>query len=117
MDIIYLNGIRIETIIGIYEWERRTRQTVIVDIEMGTDTTKAAASERIEDTVDYKAVAQRVIAFAGSGEFKLIEAMAEKIAEILLHEFKTPWCRLRLNKPGVVKGARDVGVIIERGRR
>ena len=117
MDIIYLNDIRVETIIGIYEWERRTRQTVVLDIEMGTDIRTAAASDDIVDTLNYKAVAQRVIAYASGSEFHLVETLAEKIAGILLHEFKTPWCRIRLNKQGVVKGVRDIGVIIERGHR
>ena len=116
VDIIYLHEIRIETIIGVYEWERRSPQTVIVDIELGTDIRTAAATERIKDTVDYKAVAQRIIAYTRGSEFRLLETLAEKIAEILLHEFKSPWCRLRLNKLGVVKGVRDVGVIIERSR-
>ncbi|MBF8268985.1 MAG: dihydroneopterin aldolase [Gammaproteobacteria bacterium] len=117
MDIIYLNAIRIEAIIGIYEWERRARQTVILDIEMGTDVRVAAASDNLNDTLDYKAVAQRIIAYASGSEFHLVETLAERIAEILLSEFKSPWCRIRLNKQGVVKGVRDVGVIIERGRR
>ena len=117
MDIIYLNDLRIETTIGIYDWERRTRQTVILDIEMGADISKAAASDNIEDTLDYKAVAKRVMAFVGESEFELVETLAERIADILLNEFSIPWCRLRLNKQGAVKGVRDVGVVIERGRR
>ena len=117
MDIIYLHGIRIETIIGIYEWERRARQTVLVDVDMGMDLRTAAATDRIEDTLNYKAVAQRIVDYGNSCDFQLLETLAEKIAEILLREFKTPWCRLRLNKQGVVKGAQDVGVIIERGQR
>ena len=117
MDIIYLNDLRIETTIGIYDWERRTRQTVILDIEMGADISKAAASDNIEDTLDYKAVAKRVMAFVGESEFGLVETLAERIADILLNEFSIPWCRLRLNKQGAVKGVRDVGVVIERGRR
>jgi len=116
VDIIYLHEIRIETIIGVYEWERRSPQTVIVDIELGTDIRTAAATERISDTVDYKAVAQRIIAYTSGSEFRLLETLAEKIAEILLHEYKSTWCRLRLNKLGVVKNVRDVGVIIERSR-
>lgn len=117
MDIIYLSDLRIETTIGIYDWERRTRQTVILDLEMGADISKAAASDKIEDTLDYKAVAKRVIAFVSGSEFKLVETLAEKIAEILLDEFSIPWCRLRLNKQGAVRGVRDVGVVIERGRK
>ena len=117
MDIIYLNDLRIETTIGIYDWERRTRQTVVLDIEMGADISTAAGSDNIEDTLDYKAVAKRVIAFVSASEYKLVETLAERIADILLKEFGIPWCRLRLNKQGAVKGVRDVGVVIERGRR
>ncbi len=117
MDIIYLNGLRIETIIGIYDWERRTKQTVILDIEMGTDIKKAAATDNIKDTLDYKAVAKRIMAFVGESKFELVETLAEKITDIILNEFDVPWCRLRLNKQGAVKGVRDVGVVIERGKQ
>ncbi len=117
MDIIYLNDLRIDAIIGIYDWERRTKQRLILDIEMGTDISKAAASENVDDTIDYKAVAKRIITFVNDSEFELVETLAEKIAEILLSEFNVPWCRLRLNKQGAVRGVRDVGVLIERGKR
>ncbi len=117
MDIIYLNDLRIDAIIGIYDWERRTKQRIILDIEMGTDISKAAASENVDDTIDYKAVAKRIITFVNDSEFELVETLAEKIAEILLSEFNVPWCRLRLNKQGAVRGVRDVGILIERGKR
>jgi dihydroneopterin aldolase len=117
MDIIYLNDLRIETIIGIYDWERQTKQTVILDIEMGTDISKAASSDDIEDTVNYKAVAKRLFTFVGESEFELVEKLAESITDILLNEFNVPWCKLRLNKQGALRGARDVGIIIERGKR
>ena len=117
MDIIYLNDLRIDTVIGIYEWERRTKQTVIFDIEMAADIRKAAQSDNIDDTLSYKTVAKRLISYVGTAEFELIETLAEKVAEILLDEFKVPWCRLRLNKRGAVRGVRDVGIIIERGEK
>ncbi len=117
MDIIYLKDLRIETIIGIYDWERRTKQTVILDIEMGTDIKKAAGSDNIDDTVNYKAVAKRILSYVGESQFELVETLAERVSEILLQEFNVPWCRLRLNKKGAVRGVRDVGVIIERGER
>jgi 7,8-dihydroneopterin aldolase/epimerase/oxygenase len=117
MDIVYLNDLRVDTVIGIYDWERRTRQTVIFDIEMGTDISKAAETDSIENTLDYKAVAKRLFAFVGESEFRLVETLAEKVATILLEEFHVPWCRVRLNKKGAVRGVRDVGVIIERGRK
>jgi len=115
MDIIYLNDLRIDTVIGIYDWERRIKQTVVLDLEMGADIRQAAASDHIDDTLNYKAVAKRIIGFVEESEFQLVETLAEKVAEIILGEFNVPWVRIRLNKQGAVRGARDVGVIIERG--
>lgn len=117
MDIIYLNDLRIETIIGIYGWERKTKQTVVLDIEMGTDIRKASASDVVDDTINYKSVAERLFKFVGGSEFELVETLAEQISDILLNEFKVPWLRLKLNKQGALKGVRDVGVIIERGKK
>ena len=117
MDIIYLNDLRIDTVIGIYDWERRTKQTVIFDIEMAADIRKAAQSDNIDDTLSYKTVAKRLISYVSTSEFELIETLAEQVAGILLDEFKVPWCRLRLNKRGAVRGVRDVGIIIERGEK
>ncbi len=117
MDIIYINDLRIETIIGIYGWERKIKQTVVLDIEMGTDIRKASVSDAVEDTLNYKSVAERLISFIGDSEFELIETLAEQVANILLDEFAVPWLRLRVNKQGALKGVRDVGVIIERGHK
>jgi len=117
MDIVYLSDLRIDTIIGIYDWERRVKQTVILDLELGTDIRAAAASDNIEDTLNYKAVAKRLFAFVGESEFELVETLAEKVAELIINEFNVPWLRLKVNKQGAVRGVRDVGVIIERGRQ
>jgi len=117
MDIIYINDLRIETIIGIYGWERKTKQTVVLDIEMGTDIRRASASDNVEDALNYKSVAERLIEFVGGSEFELVETLAERISDILLNEFDVPWLRLKLNKQGALKGVRDVGVIIERGQK
>jgi dihydroneopterin aldolase len=117
MDSVFINDLRIETIIGIYDWERKVRQTISLDLEMGADIRKAAATDAIEDTLNYKAVAKRLIAFVGASEYQLVETLAEKIAEIVLSEFAVPWVRLTVHKPGAVRGSRDVGVIIERGSR
>lgn len=117
MDIIYLTDLRIDTVIGIFDWERRIKQTVVFDLEMGADIRKAAASDHIDDTLDYKAVAKRIISFVEESEFQLVETLAEKVAAIILDEFKVPWVRVKLNKQGAVRGARDVGVIIERGKQ
>ncbi|MGB5307056.1 MAG: dihydroneopterin aldolase [Gammaproteobacteria bacterium] len=117
MDIVFINDLRIETIIGIYDWERKVRQTISLDLEMGADIRKAAGTDAIDDTLNYKAVAKRLIAFVGDSEYQLVETLAEKIAAIVLDEFDVPWVRLTVHKPGAVRGSRDVGVIIERGSR
>ena len=117
MDIVYIRELEIDAIIGIYDWERETKQTVSIDIEMGCDNTKAAASEDIADALDYKSVAKRLISFVEGSEFLLVETLAERIAAIVLEEFSVPWLRLRLGKPGAVTGSKDVGVIIERGSK
>lgn len=117
MDIIYLRDLRIDTIIGIYDWERRMKQTLIIDLEMGTDIRRAANSDNIEDTLNYKAVAKRLMSYVGESEFELVETLAEKIAEMIMTEFKVPWLHLSINKKGAVRGVRDVGVIIERGNK
>lgn len=117
MDIVYIRELNIETVIGIYDWEREIRQTVSLDLDMATDIRPAAASEDISQALDYKAVSKRLIAFIEASEFLLIETMAEEVARIVLTEFDVPWLRLRLGKPGAVTGSRDVGVIIERGEK
>ncbi len=117
MDIIFIHDLRIETVIGIYDWEREIKQTVSLDLEMGADIRKAAVADHIEDTLNYKAVAKRLIQFVGESQFMLVETLSERIAEIILTEFPVPWLRLTLSKPGAVRGSRDVGVIIERGSR
>lgn len=117
MDIIYLNDLEIETIIGIYDWEREVKQKVRISLEMAADIRQAAESDRIEDTINYKAVAKRLINYVEESRFQLVETLAEKIAHIVIHEFGIAWVRLRLNKPGAVRYAGDVGVIIERGHK
>lgn len=117
MDIVFIRDLRVETVIGIYDWEKGIKQEIILDIEMGTDVAKAAASDRIEDAVNYKSVAKRLLAFIGESRFQLVETLAERCAEIIQDEFGVPWVRLRVNKIGALSHARDVGVIIERGRR
>lgn len=117
MDIVYIHELQIDTVIGIFDWERECKQTVSLDLEMGTDIRRAAASEDIHKTLDYKSVSKRLISFIEGSEFFLIETMAEGIAQIVLEEFGVPWLRLRVGKPGAVTGAKDVGVIIERGTK
>ncbi len=115
MDTIFLRDLEINATIGIFEWEKRIKQKVRIDLEMGTDIAKAAATDSIEDTLDYKAISKRITQFVEDSSYELIETLIEKIAEILLNEFNIPWVRVTLSKPGAVRGSRDVGIIIERG--
>lgn len=113
-DTIFLRDLRIETVVGIWEWERKIRQTVSIDLEIGADIRRAAATDRIEDTLNYKAVAKRLQEFVGESSFQLVETLAEKIAALVLDEFDVPWIWVRVNKPGAIRGATDVGVTIRR---
>jgi dihydroneopterin aldolase len=115
MDIVFISDLRIETIIGIYDWERKVKQTISLDLEMGADIRRAAATDAIEDALNYKSVSKRLIEFVGQSEYQLVETLAEKVADIVIGEFDVPWLRLTVHKPGAVRGSRDVGVIIERG--
>ena len=117
MDIVYIRGLQVDTVIGIYDWERTIRQTLSIDLEMGTDIRAAARRDDIDQTLNYKAITDRLIEFISSSEFLLIETLAEEIASLLMEEFSVPWLRLTLGKPGAVPQARDVGVVIERGER
>jgi dihydroneopterin aldolase len=117
MDIVFLKELRIDTIIGIYEWERQVRQIVVLDIEMAADVATAAASDDIDDALNYKAVAKRLIQFVSESRFQLVETLAEECARLIREEFGVPWLRLTLNKRGAVRGADGVGIIIERGSR
>jgi 7,8-dihydroneopterin aldolase/epimerase/oxygenase len=115
MDIVYIRDLRIDTIIGIYDWERQVKQTVSLDVEMATDIRQAAATDDIQFALNYKAVSKRLITYVENRNALLVETLAEEIAHMILKEFNVPWLRLRVSKPGAVRGARDVGLIIERG--
>ena len=115
-DRIFLRGLAIECIIGFIEWERRVTQTVVIDLELPVDCAHAALSDEVADTLDYKRVAKRIIAFVGESRFKLVETLAQRTAMLVLAEFGVPWVRLTVNKPGAIRGSRDVGVSIERTR-
>lgn len=117
MDTIFLRDLRIRTIVGIWEWERRLPQVVSIDLDMATDIRRAARSDHIGDTLDYKAVTNRIRTFVEDSRFQLIETMAEQIAAIIIEEFKVPWARVAVHKPFAIRGSRDVGVVIERGAR
>lgn len=117
MDIIYLRDLRVDCVIGIWEWERQVTQRIVFDLCLAVDVTKAAQHDRIEDSVNYKTVAKRIMAFVGASRFSLVETLAEQCASLLLAEFPVPWLWMRVNKQGAIRGATDVGIILERGKR
>jgi dihydroneopterin aldolase len=115
-DRIFVRGLTAECIIGFIDWERHVRQTVVVDLELPVDCARAALSDEVADTLDYKSVAKRVVAFIEASQFKLVETLAQRLAQLLLEEYGLEWVRLSLNKPGALRSSRDVGVTIERTR-
>ena len=115
MDKIFLHELKIETIIGIWEWERKIRQTIVIDLEMATDVAKAAGTDDVADALNYKLVAKRLQEFVGESSFQLVETLAERIAGIVRDEFGVSWVKVTVHKPGAIRGSRDVGIIIERG--
>jgi dihydroneopterin aldolase len=117
MDIIFLGGLEISTIIGIYDWERETKQTVVLDIEMAFDIQKAAETDDIQYALDYKTVSHRIVSFIEDSQFFLVEKLISEIADIIRTEFNVSWVKIKLNKKGAIRGASDVGIIIERGEK
>lgn len=114
MDIVFLRGLRVEAVIGVWEWEQHIRQVVSLDLEMQTDVRRAAATDSLDSALNYKAIAKRVIAFVADSRFELVESLAEAVARIVVAEFAVPWIRVSVSKPGAIEGSRDVGVVIER---
>ncbi|HEY6131507.1 MAG TPA: dihydroneopterin aldolase [Halioglobus sp.] len=117
MNIVYIRGLRAQAVIGVYEWERNLRQSLVLDLEMASDTARAAASDEIADALDYAAVASSVVALVEGSEYQLLETLGEAVVQMIVRDFGAPWLRLRLSKPGAVAEAEDVGVIIETGVR
>lgn len=117
MNTVFIRGLRASAVIGVYERERHIRQTLVLDLEMASDMTRAAASDRLEDALDYGAVAERVVALVEASEYQLLEALGDAVVKLVREEFAVPWLRLRLSKPGAVAEADDVGVVIESGKR
>jgi len=115
-DRIFLHGLTVECIIGFIEWERRIKQTIVLDVEMPVDCARAAQSDNVAETLDYKKVAKRLIAFVSTSEFKLVETLAHRTAMLILEEFGVDWVRLSINKPGAIRGSKDVGVAVLRTR-
>lgn len=117
MDLIYIRNLRIDCVIGVFDWERRIRQTVAIDLDLAADVARAARTDRLEDTLDYKAIAKRLVEYVGASQFQLVETLAERVAETILREFAVRWLRVRVNKRGALRHASDVGVVIERGTK
>ncbi|MCG8312101.1 MAG: dihydroneopterin aldolase [Pseudomonadales bacterium] len=117
MDIVYIRDLKVKTVIGIFDWERSIKQTVSIDLEMAADIAKAAATDHIDDALDYAAISERVVSYVEAHNYKLVETLAEKLAAVIRDEFSVPWLKLSLSKPGAVRGAKDVGVVIERGEK
>jgi dihydroneopterin aldolase len=115
-DRIFLHGLAIECIIGFIEWERRIKQTIVLDVELPVDCARAADTDDVADTLDYKKIAKRLIAFVSESEFKLVETLAHRAALLILTEFGVAWVRLSINKPGAISGSKDVGVAVSRTR-
>jgi len=114
VDHVFIEGLEIEALIGIYDWERRIRQPLVFDIEMAFDNRVPAATDAIADTLNYKAISNRIVEYVSQSSFELVETLAERVAQIVLTEFGVQRVRLKLSKPGAVRGARAVGVMIER---
>ena len=117
MDIVYIRDLRIETIIGIYDWEREVKQTVSLDLEMAHDIRKAGETDDIQYALNYKSIAKRLLAVVEESEFLVVERRAEEVAAIVLNEFSVPWLKLRVSKPGALRGSKDVGILIQRGEK
>jgi 7,8-dihydroneopterin aldolase/epimerase/oxygenase len=114
LDKIFIHALKTEAIVGIFDWERQVKQTVLIDIEFSADIRKAALSDSIDDTLNYKGVAKRVLSFVEESSFHLVETLAEHIAMLVLQEFGVAWVRIALSKPGAIRSSRDVGVMLER---
>lgn len=117
MDTVYIRGLRVEAIIGVFDWERTIRQPLVLHLDLASDNRAAAATDGIAEAVDYDAISKRVLAYVRDSRFQLIETLAERVAALVREEFDIPWLRLTISKPGAVAEADDVGVIIERGQR
>ena len=114
MDRIYLQDLRVEAVIGIWEWERRIRQTISLDLEMATDVRRATASDDIEDALNYRSIAKQLAETVEQSEFQLVETLAETLARIVVVDFGVSWLKLTVSKPGAIQGSRNVGVVVER---
>ena len=116
MDIVFVQGLKVDTVIGIYDWERKIRQEIVLDIEMSSDIAAASKTDHIDQALNYKNVCKRIVSFVRESKFELVETLAEKICQLILNEFNVNWVKLKLNKGEAITGAEGVGVIIERSK-
>ena len=115
MDTVFIRGLKAKAVIGVFDWEKQIRQNLILDLDLRADVAHAAASDTLEDAVDYKAISQRVVEFVEDSQYQLVESLAEAVARIVREEFAVSWVRIRIAKPFAVRTAQEVGVVIERG--
>jgi 7,8-dihydroneopterin aldolase/epimerase/oxygenase len=116
VDKIFIHALKTEAIVGIFDWERQVKQTVVIDLEFSADIRKAALTDSIDDTFNYKGVAKRILAFIEKSQFHLVETLAEHVAMLVLEEFAVQWVSVALSKPGAIRSSKDVGVKLERTR-
>ena len=116
-DTIFIEGLRVEATVGAHNWEQRVNRTLVIDLELAGDVARAAANDRLSETIDYKSVADTVQSICAQKRHKLIETMAEELARELTRKFGLRWLRVTVRKPGAVPNAESVGVRIERGAR
>lgn len=114
MDITYIHDLQIETIIGIFDWERENPQRLYIDIDIGTDFSKAISSDNINDCIDYTQVSEHIEKLAAHHSYQLLESFAEQISQIILQQFNAHWVRIKINKPLAIINAKSIGIIIER---
>jgi dihydroneopterin aldolase len=117
MDIIFLQEVKVQTVLGVPEWERMKPQTVVLDIELAMPHSRSCQSDDIEDTIDYGQIVTRMRQLLAENSFRLVEALAENVAQMIMAEFGAPWVKVRVAKPGILPGVGQLGVVVERGSR
>lgn len=116
MDIIFLSEVKVQTKLGVPEWERMTEQTIILDLEIAMPHSRSCQTDEIDDTIDYGVVVARIRQILKDRSFKLVEALAEHLCQIVLNEFGAPWVKIKVAKPGILPGLKGLGVVIERSK-
>ena len=115
MDTVFVRGLKAKAVIGVFDWEKQIHQNLVLDLDLRADVARAATSDALADAVDYKVISKRVVEFVENSKFQLVESLAEGVAHVIREEFAVGWVRVRIAKPFAVRGAQEVGVVIERG--